>query len=97
MSLQLNKHSTEFTSFDDHVFVDGKHLKREKVWYKQFTSEAQAEKVLEELIVNNNFYPDFTNSKVVVFNNSTDPQVKYYYYPTTFEVEKVKLYVVDSV
>tara|TARA_B100000925_G_C21724283_1_gene352291 strand:- start:303 stop:596 length:294 start_codon:yes stop_codon:yes gene_type:complete len=97
MSLQLNKHSTEFTSFDDHVFVDGKHLKREKVWYKQFTSEAQAEKVLEELIVNNNFYPDFTRSKVVEFSNPTDPQVKYYYYPTTFEVEKVKLYVVDSV
>ena len=96
MSLQLSTHKTEYTTYDDNVFIEGKHLKREQVWFKQFTSEAQVEKVLEEMIVKNNFYPDFTNPEQVVFTNSTDPDIKYYYYPKSFQVEKVKLYVVDD-
>tara|TARA_B100000795_G_C22624723_1_gene370238 strand:- start:300 stop:596 length:297 start_codon:yes stop_codon:yes gene_type:complete len=95
MTLELNNHSTKFTSFENTVFVEGKYLKREKIWYKQFTSEAQAEKVIEELIINKNFFPDFTKSKVIEFNNPINPMIKYYYYPTSFEIEKVQLYIVD--
>tara|TARA_B110000908_G_C10265933_1_gene463927 strand:- start:4449 stop:4742 length:294 start_codon:yes stop_codon:yes gene_type:complete len=96
MSLQLNQHNTQYTFFDDHVFIDGKYIKRKQVWYKQFTSEIQAAKVLEKLIINNNFYPDFTKSDMIEFNNSVDPQIKYYYYPKTYEIEKVRLYIVDN-
>ena len=96
MSLQINKEQTNFTSFNDCVFVDGKYLKREQVWCKQFTSEAQAHKVIETLIVNQDFVPDFKTDHLVL-SNSKNVEEKYYFYYATFEMEKVRLYVVDTV
>tara|TARA_B110000977_G_scaffold199288_1_gene286227 strand:+ start:1342 stop:1653 length:312 start_codon:yes stop_codon:yes gene_type:complete len=96
MSLQLNKKQTNFTSFDDTVFIDGKYLKREQVWYKQFTSEAQAHKVIDTLIIEQNFIPDFKKDHIVL-SNSKNLEEKYYFYYSTFEMEKIRLYVVDTV
>ena len=96
MSLQITKQQTNFTSFNDNVFVDGKHLKREQVWYKQFTSEAQAHKVIQNLIVDKGFIPDF-KSGYVVLSHPKNTEDKYYFYQSTFEMEKVRVYVVDNV
>ena len=94
MSLQITNKTTDYTSYNDQVYVDGRYLKREQVWYKQFTSEAQAERVVQQLIIESNFYPEFKKD-MVVFSNPLDTQTKYFYYPYTFEMEKVKIYNVD--
>jgi hypothetical protein len=96
MSLQINNEHTNFTSFNDCVFIDGKYLKREQIWYKQFTSEAQAHKVIRTLIVEQDFMPDFKTDHIVL-TNSKNVEEKYYYYYSTFEMEKVRLYVVDKI
>lgn len=96
MSLLINQHETQFTDKSDTIYIDGNQIIRQVIFNKFLTSQEQADIVIEKIIVNNGFFPNFKKD-YVEFTNSLNSQTKYFYYPNTLEIEKVDEKVIDYV
>lgn len=96
MALELFTERDEFSEYSDFIRIDGNKIIREQIDYRILSGQKEADKILTNIIVYEGFKPKFTKD-CVIFSNSTDIDVMYFYHPKTFEIEKVKSIVIDFI
>ena len=89
MSLELNYTETPTTSFFDQVYVKNNNLVRQKVYYKQLSSQEQLNVIIDKLVVNQGFLPNEVKKGVFQFTSSLCTDTVYNLYTESLEMEKV--------